>query len=293
MKGPKFIQYFNPVLKALNELGGSGRPAEIVDYIASTEKIEKKEQETLGSGVPRFEKNINWARFYLAKAGYIDGSTRGVWSLTEKGRNIQLSNNEILEIFQHIHNEVKSASTKGTPRPIQEEEILDQGLLQEKLADAIDHRATLLQVLLDLPANGFERLCQRLLRESGFEQVAVTGRTGDGGIDGHGILKITPFVSFKVSFQCKRYSGTVGSPTVRDFRGSIQGRADKGIIITTGSFSSDARKEAIRDGAIPIELVDGTSLLDMMEQLELGLLKKRTITIYEIDSSFFNEFRQN
>jgi restriction system protein len=147
----------------------------------------------------------------------------------------------------------------------------------------------LLNTFLDLPADGFERLCQRLLRESGFEKVQITGKSGDGGLDGIGVLQVNPFVSFKVLFQCKRYSGAVSASQVRDFRGAMMGRADKGIILTTGTFTSDARKEAVRDGVPPIELVDGEKLLDMFEELELGLSPKKA---YDIDSTFFDEFRR-
>ena len=146
----------------------------------------------------------------------------------------------------------------------------------------------LLSVLLNLPPEGFERICQRLLREAGFQEVKVTGKSGDGGIDGYGILEVNPFVSFNVLFQSKRYKGSVSASQVRDFRGAMQGRADKGIIITTGSFTSDAKREARRDGAPPIELVDGEKLVEMFEKLNLGVIPK---TVYQVDDEFFKEFK--
>ena len=117
--------------------------------------------------------------------------------------------------------------------------------------------------------------------------MTITGRSGDGGIDGIGILQVNPLVSFKVLFQCKRYAGSVTPSQVRDFRGAMMGRADKGIIITTGSFTSDA-KEAVRDGVPPIELVDGEKLMNMLEQPELGLKPQRT---FEVDATFFDQFK--
>jgi restriction system protein len=153
--------------------------------------------------------------------------------------------------------------------------------------DHSDHRTKLIEVLQALSPSGFERLCQRLLREAGFEQVTVTGRSGDGGIDGHGVLGLNAFVSFKVLFQCKRYQGSVTPGDVRDFRGALQGRADKGIILTTGSFTSEARREAARDGAPPIELVDGEKLVRLFEELELGLKPRKA---YDLDPSFFKEY---
>ncbi len=152
-----------------------------------------------------------------------------------------------------------------------------------------DHRTALLDLIKSLPPNGFERLSQRLLRESGFQHVSVTGKSGDGGIDGIGTLQVNPFVSFNVLFQCKRYQGAVTPSHVRDFRGAMMGRADKGLIITTGTFTLEAKKEARRDGVPAIELVDGDSLVDMFERLELGLVPKRT---YEIDEKFFEDYRR-
>ncbi len=144
-------------------------------------------------------------------------------------------------------------------------------------------------MLAKLSPAGFERLSQRLLREAGFIQVVVTGRSGDGGIDGHGTLQVNPLVSFKVLFQCKRYKGSVSPSQVCDFRRAMQGRADKGIIITTGSFTAEARREASRDGVPPIELIDGEKLIEMFKQLEFGL---KPVKAYEVDESFFEEFRK-
>lgn len=286
IKGPQFIQYFQPVIDALNELGGSGRPSEVKELIAEKLAISEQEQEEqIASGASRFSKNVDWARFYLAKADYIDASTRGVWSLTEKGRDIHISSKEALQLFQEIHQQFsveRKKKTKTDQVTVKDEEN------DELLEESIDHRVALLNKLMTVSPSGFERLCQRLLRESGFESVTVTGRSGDGGLDGIGILQVNPFVSFKVLFQCKRYSGSVTPSQVRDFRGAMMGRADKGIILTTGTFTSDAKKEAVRDGVPPIELVDGEKLIDMFEKLELGLKPKRA---YDIDEKFFDEFK--
>ena len=156
-------------------------------------------------------------------------------------------------------------------------------------AGAVGHSSKLIELLLTLPPSGFERLSQRMLREAGFTQVNVTGRSGDEGIDGHGTLQINELVSFKVMFQCKRYRKSVSPGHVRDFRGAMAGRADKGIIITTGTFTAEARREASRDGVPPIELVDGEKLIDLLERLKLGL---KPVTKFEIDEKFFSEFRE-
>jgi restriction system protein len=206
--------------------------------------------------------------------------------LTENGRNLKLSNADALKLFQDIHQTftVERRKQRGKLSRSETTDISDEIPDEET-----DHRSILLKKIMTVSPEGFERLCQRLLRESGFESVTVTGRSGDGGLDGHGVLQINAFVSFKVLFQCKRYSsGSVSPSQVRDFRGAMQGRADKGIILTTGTFTSEAKKEAVRDGVPPIELVDGEKLLDMFETLELGLKPKKA---YDVDEKFFDDFK--
>lgn len=287
IRGPQFVQYFQPVIDALVELGGSGQPSEVKELIAEKLNITEEEQgEQISSGESRFSSKVSWARFYLAKADLIDSSTRGVWSLTEKGRNVKLSSEETLQLFQKVHQQF---ATNGKKRKEKPNVTSDNKSTSDELPDEDnDHRTIFLEKLMSLPADGFERLCQRLLRESGFESVTVTGKSGDGGLDGIGILQVNAFVSFKVLFQCKRYSGSVSPSQVRDFRGAMMGRADKGIILTTGTFTSEAKKEALRDGVPPIELVDGEKLLDMFETLELGLKPKKA---YDIDEKFFDDFQ--
>lgn len=287
-QGPKFVGYFWPVVEALNKLGGSARPAEVREEIAAKLGISDTAQaETLQSGFPRFDNQVAWARFYLVKAGIIDSSARGVWTLTDKGRALTgLSHQEALETFKSVHAQFHvDRGVEDTPEAEEAETAPPQDAASPT---AINYRQQLLEILRGLPPSGYERFCQRLLRESGFQEVSVTGRSGDGGIDGLGILQVSPLVSFKVLFQCKRYTGPVTPSQVRDFRGAMQGRADKGIIVTTGGFTTDAKKEAVRDGVPPIELVDGEKLVTMLEELELGL---HPIKSFKIHESFFDEFK--
>ena len=202
-------------------------------------------------GVSRFANQVHWARFYLAEAGFIDRSQHGVWRLIEKARNIPpFSESEIRALVEAVQSTGATGRARPTPatsggrtRP-QASASAQENLPPAPEDDDTDHRTRLIAILKSLSPQGFERLCQRLLREAGFEQVTVTGRSGDGGIDGHGVLGLNAFVSFRVLFQCKRYQGSVTPGEVRDFRGALQGRADKGIILTTGSFTADARREA-------------------------------------------------
>jgi restriction system protein len=284
-KGPRFVKYFGPVIEALKALGGSGSPEEVRASVASRLAISEKEQEEqLASGSSRFDNQVAWARFYLSRANLLDSSRRGIWSLTEKGRTTTLSDAAAIVLFKDVH---KRFTQERKAAKAAEEDAADQQ--GAPTAGAPDHREALLSLLRSLPAPGLERLCQRLLRESGFQQVAVTGRSGDGGIDGNGVVEVNHFVSFRVLFQCKRYAGAVTPSEVRDFRGAMAGRADKGIILTTGTFTTDARRESVRDGVPPIELVDGEKLLDLFEKLELGLKPR---IAFDLDEQFFEDFRQ-
>ena len=281
--GPKFIRFCRPILEVMIESGGTGTSSEIVDRSLEISKVSEAEQEAVNkNGQSRVKNQVHWARQYLAWEGYLDSSKRGVWSLTDKGKSVNLKTFDAMEVFKNVQRRLSEAKkNKEQEIPSMEEPLSNNIEIQ-------DHRTRLLDLITSLSPEGFERLSQRLLRESGFQHVTVTGKTGDGGIDGAGTLQINPFVSFNVLFQCKRYQGTVTPSQVRDFRGAMMGRADKGIIITTGSFTLEAKKEARRDGVPPIELVDGDILVDMFERLELGLIPKRT---YDVDEKFFDDYK--
>lgn len=282
-EGAQFVRYFGPLLDALRGLGGSAKADEAVDRVAGDLQIaDESLNETLPSGGSRFRNQVAWARFYLVREGLIDSSKHGVWSLTEKGLKTSLTQEQSRQLFlKWVKIFQAQRKQKELGEPVAEKVAEGTGGVSK------DYRDEVLDLLLALPPAGFERLSQRLLREAGFTQVAVTGQSGDGGIDGFGILQINPLVSFKVLFQCKRYAKSVAPSQVRDFRGAMSGRADKGIIITTGTFTAEARREATRDGAPPVELIDGEKLIDMLEKLELGL---KAVTTFEVEHSFFNEF---
>jgi restriction system protein len=282
-KGPKFIRFCRPILEVMIESGGTGTSAEIVDRSLEISKVSEVEQEAVNkNGQSRVKNQVHWARQYLVWEGYLDSSKRGVWSLTDKGKSVNLETFDAMEVFKNVQRRIsETKKIKGQEIPTKENPLPNDIEIQ-------NHRTRLLDLVKTLSPDGFERLSQRLLRESGFQHVTVTGKTGDGGIDGVGTLQINPFVSFNVLFQCKRYQGTVTPSQVRDFRGAMMGRADKGIIITTGSFTLEAKKEARRDGVPPIELVDGDILVDMFERLELGLIPLRT---YDIDEKFFDDYK--
>lgn len=278
VKVPTYDQLMNPLLRALKELGGSGTIEEIDNKASEIAELSDAQLEILhdekGSQT-EVEYRLAWARSYLKKFGILENSARGVWALTPKGNKLESVDEK--EVVQYVREELKS---KGQRRK-EETEIEETD--KEQL-----WRDELLQTLLKVDASAFERLVQRLLRESGFIQVEVTGRSGDGGIDGKGIMRLGGFLSFHVIFQCKRYRGSVTPNQIRDFRGAMVGRADKGLFITTGHFTKEAIREATRDGAPPIDLVDGEHLLNKLKALSLGVkTEKVEIENVTIDHSWF------
>jgi restriction system protein len=286
-KGPQFIRFLKPIIEVIRESGGSIRSSECADKVIERLNIPDDEQAiTLKSGQSRVYNQVHWGRMYLVNGGLLDGSKRGVWTLTEEGNNIDLEFFDPLALFSTVQEKHRKSKPVETELSRDDETADEPSDEDETVAD---EKPNLLDILKNLPPAGFERLCQRLLREHGFEQVTVTGKSGDGGIDGIGILQVNKFVSFTVLFQCKRYQGSVSPSQVRDFRGAMEGRADKGMIITTGTFTVAAKHEARRDGAKPIELVNGDDLVELFESLELGLIPRTT---YDVDDKFFDEYRK-
>jgi len=254
MPVPKYDELFEPLLKAMHQLGGSASITEQEDTVASNLRLTEKEIAEIHRGTrTKLSYRLAWARNYLKRFGLIENSTRGVWSLTPEGSKRKALDKEEVK---RVVTAMKNAQSGEREEP------------EESLPTWEDK---LLEIVRKVPPDAFERLCQRLLRESGFIHVEVTGRSGDGGIDGKGVVRIGGLLSFHVKFQSKRYKGSVGASVVRDFRGAMDGRADKGLLITTGSFTREARAEAQRDGARPIDLVDGEELVEKLKQLRIGV----------------------
>jgi restriction system protein len=260
---PTYDELNWPALEAMRALGGSAGIAEhlpkLVELYDIPENVASQPHGT--SGRSELEYRLAWARTALRRCGYLENSARGVWSLTEDGEHSTKQELKVRVI--ELRNIDFKKKNKAQPTSDHASDIPSD----------LDWKDSLLEVLKQMDPSAFERLSQRLLRESGFVKVEVTGKSGDGGIDGTGILQLS-LMSFHVLFQCKRYQGSVGSGAVRDFRGAMMGRTDKGLIITTGTFSPDARKEATRDGAPPIDLIDGVALCEKLKELSLGVETK-------------------
>jgi restriction system protein len=259
---PTFDELMSPTLRALKAMGGSGNNEELLTKIVELEQIPPEVQSVQHTDhrQSRLNYNLAWAKTYLKKVGAIDNSSRGVWSISKEGEN--LTEDDVRLIPARVRKQVSEArrERESTSAYTEELEVVGERFWKDELLD----------VLRGLRPDAFERLAQRVLREAGFIKVEVTGRSGDGGIDGLGVLRVN-LLSFQVSFQCKRYQSSVGAGAIRDFRGAMVGRSDKGLLITTATFTSDAKREATRDGAPAIDLIDGDQLCDLLRQLKLGV----------------------
>src|SRR3989338_10648713 len=287
-KIPKYFELMNPLLKAIKELGGSGTNDEIYKKVVDNERFTEEQLSILHNPEKDSRTEIGyrlaWTQTYLKKYDLINNtSAKGVWSITKKGKETETVNPDVIVDY------VKSQKLPKEKDTYKEAELKnDSETFQE---DENNWKNQLHQLLLNMPPASFERLTQRLLREVGFIEVEVTGKSGDGGIDGKGILKLNDLFDLRVVFQCKRYKGSVGPSEIRDFRGGADGRGiDKRLFITTGSFTRDAIKEANRDGALPVDLINGEQLVNKLKGLSLGLKTNvKTMEEVEIDREWFEE----
>ena len=251
-----------PTLEVLKNNGGSASIDELSEQVTRFLALPDEVSDVLHGGGPQTEVDyrLAWARTNLKWVGAVENTARGVWTITPTGRAMPSD-----EKLRALTRQERRRRARERVKPVPADRSMDP----ETSTDG-DWKEELLAILRGLTPDAFERLCQRILRESGFTKVEVTGRSGDGGIDGAGVLRVN-LISFHVRFQCKRYAGSVGASEIRDFRGAMVGRADKGLFLTTGRFTSDAAREAVRDGAPAIDLIDGLALLGLLRKLKLGV----------------------
>lgn len=282
MPVPKYDELFQPALTALHNLGGSSSISEMEDEVIKLLGLTDEDITEIHRGnTTKLSYRLAWARTYLKKVDIIENSSRGIWSLTAKGLNSSIIDSKA------VKDKVKIMSVNIENSNASEAED-NEISVEENPSDEFEWKDKLLEIIKNISPDSFERLCMRLLRESGFNHVVVTGKSGDGGIDGKGIIKIGGLLSFHVVFQCKRYKDTVSSSLIRDFRGAMQGRAEKGLILTTGTFTKDAKQEAQRDGAPQIDLIDGESLVEKLKELKLGIeVKERIVEEVNIKEDWF------
>lgn len=276
---PNYATLIEATFSALKILGGSGKNDEINSKVAEILELSNEVQDVPhlnSSSLSEVNYRCAWARTILKNYGALENSARSVWTIKPEFTSIDSVDGATVEKFRNIKNKNKQKYDTA------EEKMEEQGV--DVPEEVKPWRKRLYEVLINMDPYGFERLTQRVLRECGFTNVVVTKKSGDGGIDGTGKLKINGIFSFNIAFQCKRYQGSVGAGDIRDFRGSLTTDIEKGVFITTGSFSKPAIEEASNPGKQQIDLIDGEEFITKLAEFRIGV---NEIKDYEIDEQFF------
>lgn len=284
-KTPQILRWFVPFMRVMANLG-TAQATEVLNNIADYEHLDddfvNQQYEKTGANI--FRTQVWFVRQYLTWEGYIYTPQRSVWSLTDLGAI--KAKNFSYEDAKHIYNKwrkIKNELNRGKTKPVQDT-YHDNDSISDPVSEQVEE-LNLLEIVRSLPAEGFEKLCGELLRRYNFENVQVTQRSHDGGIDGYAILKINPFVNYRVAFQCKRYKGAVSLDEVKAFCYSAR-NYDRMLFITTGTFSKEARRIEEQDES-KLELIDGNELVGMFEKINMGVMKE---VRYIPDPSFFERF---
>ena len=290
---PPYQFFLWPALRAVIELGGSASIADFDDAVINRVGIRPEVQAVLHGDGPMTEVQyrLAWARTYLKGMGLLTNSQRGIWSVTESGQTV--SEDEIPKLradYLAILTAKRKAGAEKPKKGKPSQSDLDNEIDQVETNAEYEWKDTLLETMFKMSAKGFEKLAMRLLREAGVQSLVLTGGSGDQGIDGRGVYKME-LLSFPVFFQCKRYRGSVDPSAVRDFRGAMAGRGEKGLLITTGTFTAAAAAEARRDGAPPVDLVDGDQLCDLLKHYGIGVTTTpRMVEDVEVNIDYFKSF---
>lgn len=279
---PGYAELIEATFLAMKQLGGSGHNDEINKKVYEILAVPDSILEIIHTGRDSFSEidyRLAWARTLLKNYGAIINSARCVWVISPEFANVEGVCGAEIE-------KCKNASGRNAKIDKSKTNNTEQDSAIDIPAEIKPWRQRVYEILVGMNPFAFERLTQRILRESGFTDVEVTKRTGDGGIDGYGKLKINGVISFNIAFQCKRYQGTVGAPEIKDFRGSLTRNVEKGLFVTTGTYSNAAKEEAANIGKQQIDLIDGEGLIDMLAEYSIGL---KEVKDYEIDEEYFSK----
>ena len=271
MPFPKQREIELPLLAAIESLGGTAKPKDLYPLVASQFPALSAEEltQTLESSpsTRKWWNLVQWVRQHLVELGELDGSTRGVWKVTDAGRA-----------------RLKREGQRP-PKPGQQDR--DINIRDLAIANRDEVKRRLLTELKNLSPVQFEHFCAVLLQQLGFQSLTVTRRSGDGGIDGHGDFR-QGAVSLRSAFQAKRWTdNAVGRPEIDRFRGAIQGEFDHGVFITTSRFARQALEASYRKGAITILLLDGEAIVEQMVERGIGVTRQ-PVYLHEIDPAFFS-----
>ncbi len=292
-KLPEVVRFIPRILSTLREMNGVAKAGAVKTAVVQAifEAGESVNDQMLASGVPKYQNDIYWARMYLVNAGLLETAKtagHGIWKLTTQGWESPLDMATAASIyFQTASKGSKNKDEADLPAPSGDD-------LQQDLEGMVNWQVQLKEILWSLSDQGFEHLCAAIMTANGLDQIKVTGKSGDKGIDGMGLMYLddASLVSIRVAWQCKRYThdNVVRSFEVRNFRGSLDHKTDHGIIFTTSTFTADAMKESIDQGKTPIRLVPLDQLIDMLKTLELGVVDGPEPTVV---TSFFEQYRKS
>jgi restriction system protein len=291
-KLPAVVGFIPRILSALRQMNGIAKAGAVKAAVvqAMSDAGEAMDEQLLSSGVPKYQNDIYWARMYLVNGGLLEPAKtagHGTWKLTTQGWESPLDMSTAAAIyFQTASKGGKNKDEANMPAPSGDD-------AQQEIQETVDWQVSLKEILWSLSDQGFEHLCAAIMTANGLDQIKVTGKSGDKGIDGMGLMYLdgAGLVSIRVAWQCKRYTnGPVRSMEVRNFRGSLDHKTDHGIIFTTSTFTPDAMAESVDVGKTPIRLVPLDQLIQTLKDLKLGVGPAPDLAV---DESFFEQYRKS
>lgn len=308
MAVPKYNEFFSPVLRAL-ETGEIKHVSEIrkfaLDYLNVSEEDRKA---MLPSNTQRLVDNrVNWSITYLRKANLIERVARGKYKVTNTGLRVLHEKKDHVELKdlyqfdsfrQFINTDTLSEEKKDLSQPSVLED-LQEGTPQDNLNASMEQinkelSANLLSEIMERSPAFFEKMVVQLLLKMGYgsalEDGFVTGCSGDEGIDG--IIREDKLGFSSIYIQAKRWAEdkAIGRPEIQKFVGALAGQgAQKGLFITTGTFTKEARSYVEKQLSTKVVLVDGEKLTKLMIEYNLGVSVETVYTIKKIDTDFFSE----
>lgn len=308
MAVPKYNEFFSPVLRALED-GQIKRALEIRKYALNYLNVsEEDRKQMLPSNTQRLVDNrATWAITYLCKANLIERVAKGKYKITntgiqvlhEKKDHVELKDLYQFDSFrQFINTDTMSEEKKDLSKPSVLED-LQEGTPQDNLNASMEQinkelSANLLLEIMERSSAFFEKMVVQLLLKMGYgsalEDGFVTGCSGDEGIDG--IIREDKLGFSSIYIQAKRWAEdkAIGRPEIQKFVGALAGQgAQKGLFITTGTFTKEARSYVEKQLSTKVVLVDGEKLTKLMIEYNLGVSVETVYTIKKIDTDFFSE----
>lgn len=301
MPVPLFNDFIGPFLKFAAD-GKSHSLEEARSFLKHHFKLSDTEaQEKTRSGKrPKFVDRVQWARTYLAMAGCLEAPSRGVFSITKRGqelfkqKGLSASIDDLRGFQEFLAFQAPQEQNRKAKKevPVSSESLTPEERIEHSYEVYLGFlKADLLQKVRSCSPSFFESLVVELVVAMGYggsiDAAKTVGRTGDGGIDG--LINQDKLGLDTVYIQAKRWTGTVGRPEVSSFVGSLSAfKARKGIVITSGGFSEQARSyvQSIKEKVI---LIDGNDLVSLLIDHNIGVTPVKAIALKRLSLDYFDE----